>query len=252
MFLTPTALVVSDFLNCWHWSCPTRKTSMKVAKILKKSRTQRVLLLVLGCMSSACLGYALRVLQHHIWCSASGDERPNAAALECELSFSEVENVRVTLASLADQYMADAYLEPRIRLQRSRSTDGACQAERATRVLPGYIERLESGLVEFQGTDQELRMTEKLLAVLKEAKIYDRWLDIYLDALYRHPTEPVIGRRAGDAVRIGNSLGQQMAVRRAFSLVRSIPLEFEARTQVEKAARELAPESCSTEPAAFD
>ncbi len=194
------------------------------------------------------MSYAIRVHEPQMRCSAGGNTIRNAADFECESSFSEVQNMRATLANLADQFVADAYLAKRARLKRSPT--GAAQERSSSRVLPAYIQSLEDGIVEFQGTDQELRITEKLLLALQRAKIYDRWLDIYLATLYQHPTEPAIGRLAYTAARTANSLGQQTAVRHGFSLVMSIPRQCEAETQVEMAAHELTEESSSTEPLA--
>ena len=224
------------------------KTAMKATTI--KARTRRRIHLVLNCISFACLGYAIRIFQPTIWRSSSEDEARNSAPLACESSFSEVKNLKTSLAGLADQFMLDAYSYSGARRDRSGSTVGDIQARTATRAA--YIRYLEDGIAEFEGTDEELRITERLLAALKGAKIYDKWLDTYLNALYRHPMEPVIGRSASAAAHLGNTLGRQQAVREAFSWVTSMPLKCGAKTEVEMAMHELMPEARSERPVACD
>ena len=216
---------------------------MKAATISTNSRSHGVMILVVACVTSACLGYALRILQPHLWCSPDADEIRNIEV--CASSFSEVENAKASIQGLAEEFMTDAYLVPWTRYVRSRATHQVCQSDKARKAE--YIQRLEEGKTEFQGTDQELRITEKLLSAMRGAEMNDRWLDTYLNLLYRHPTEPTVGRLASFAAQIAGRLGKEEAVRQAFSVVMSIPLDSQAKTQVENALRELSTESASAE-----
>jgi hypothetical protein len=55
---------------------------------------------------------------------------------------------------------------------------------------------------------------------------------MYLPFLYEHPTHPLVGRRAKDAVQMSDAVGRQVEVADAFDLVRRIPLKSEVQDQV--------------------
>jgi len=149
-------------------------------------------------------------------------------------SFSEVENTKGILQALADQFLYEVSDSRAQNMTRSPTT-GQNGAVREAR-LGDTIQALEHAIQEFKGTAQEWLVVQHLLLALKKAGLDDRWLEVYLDALYRHPTHELIGRFATDAVKISRSAQREAEVINAFRHLNTIPFEFDVRRQVEAAA----------------
>jgi hypothetical protein len=102
---------------------------------------------------------------------------------------------------------------------------------------------------EFQGTGQEFIMATELLKALKKSRRHDRWLEVYLDILYQHPTQPLIGSLASDAIVAAKAAGSEDVLVAGFKHLTAIPLEFDAKEQVQEALISLQhqdPESAET------
>lgn len=152
-----------------------------------------------------------------------------------EVSFSEVRNASATLQNLCQEVVAN--LQTRHQAGTSRTPLSDCKTIRDIEV---YHE-------EFRGTAQELVMVQSLLSLLKEQSLYNRWLDTYLRALYERPTDSLVGRLAREAVGASLATGRQNDLFSGFTHVLTIPFEFQGKSQVEAAMRQLAP-SCSSKP----
>lgn len=68
--------------------------------------------------------------------------------------------------------------------------------------------------------------------MLKREGNYHRWLDVYLAALYAHPTNPLVGDFALRALDLSQRCRRETEVRRAFQFVQDMPLDFEAKQRV--------------------
>ncbi len=149
-----------------------------------------------------------------------------------EHSFSEIENAKDKLQALCTEFLTAV----RVSHDASAQSPAAVPAHSNSLYVVApekAIRELERGLEQFKGTEQETKLIHELLAVLNIQKIYGRWLDVYLAALYEHPTDDLIGQYAKDALAIANTLGRQAEVINAFALLRRIPLSFAAKMQIQ-------------------
>lgn len=162
----------------------------------------------------------------------AADKTPATEYFLSTASFSEVATARDMLAALSTRFLSESRVKYVFALQ-SAHTDGAASEPRPAPDFRAAIQDLERGVEEFAGTDHELLVTADLLWVLKHAKHHDRWLDLYLGVLYRHPTHWLVGSMAGDAAQIARLTGRELEVTRAFQHVRDIPISFEGRWRIE-------------------
>lgn len=147
-------------------------------------------------------------------------------------SFSEVENAKAMLEAVCTRFTTE------IRSQLYRCGLIACAApdrsdELRERRLAAAIRTLEEGIEQFQGTGQEMVLTQDLLVVLKAQKLFDQWIHVYLNAVYRHPTDPSVARWTSEALTIGRAAGREGEILEALRHVAAIPLEFEVKHQIE-------------------
>jgi len=148
-------------------------------------------------------------------------------------SFSEAENTKATLEALCQRF--------RTEIQAKRLADHQSVAQASTYNpisephLTNAIADLDQAMREFSGTEQEMEIAQDLLLALKKAGRYDRWLDVYLTALYEHPTLPVVSRFAGDALVIGKRCGETKRVRAGLDHLLEIPFDFKGRESIESA-----------------
>jgi hypothetical protein len=146
-------------------------------------------------------------------------------------SFSEVENAKVLMSALSAQFVTGIQVERVANYAKAVLINQPGQ----TVVEPHLREvskQLERGVAEFKGTEQELVLIEQLLAVLKKANLYAQWTEVYLNALYQHPTHPMIGRLATEAVTVSKAAGRQNDVLNGFEHVSSIPMDFSVKAQL--------------------
>jgi len=154
-------------------------------------------------------------------------------------SFSRVKNTKNTLEGLSTRLGAgimDAILAYD-RLPKSSESE----KKRAEEVLDRAIQAGNVAMQEFEGTDQQLDVAQRLLLALQRAGYFDRWTDIYLKALYEHPTHPMVSRFAPDAVKISKLAGQQKRVLEALKYLSALPAEFAGRAAIEAALSSVRP-----------
>jgi hypothetical protein len=154
-------------------------------------------------------------------------------------SFSEVHNAKAVLAGLSRKFLVElrssAWVEAR-ESRRKQSRSGENLSPTASLILA-----LENGIQEFKGTEQELGLIPDLLRALKANGQFGRWLEIYLAALYTHPTDELVLTFARDALQIGIRTGRQEDVVNALRHVCSIPLEFASKAGLQSTMRRLFP-----------
>jgi len=139
-------------------------------------------------------------------------------------SFSPVEATRAELEGLAQLYRA----ETRTRLLNADASPVSAAARRTE-----AIARLESGLRAFRDTPGEPVVVQDLLLLLKKSGDHGRWLDVYLDFVYRCPTEELIGLFASDALEVAGGAGRTAEVTAALRHVMEIPLEFPGKHRLQ-------------------
>jgi hypothetical protein len=176
---------------------------------------------------SAFSGYRLRAAKDH-WFVAAG-ATCSTDDLVAPDSFSRVENARNLLEALC----------LRVRL---RAETSLCQLKYSsvsntnkTRQLQEIISDLRQARAEFVGTAQELELTHELLLFLKLTENYNEWIDVYLEMLYKSPTDPVIGSLAEPALSIARPLGREEELRIALKHTLAIPVNFVNKSRIEAA-----------------
>ncbi len=153
-------------------------------------------------------------------------------------SFSEVEQARAVLGALAEQYVESAQS---LIAEDILSRHPAHGDPKPGDARPGLaaIRLLDEAAAEFEGTGQELRLVPTLLCALKREGLYDRWLQVYLSTLYRHPTHELVGVLAADAVAISRVAGRQEELSTGFRHLSGIPLDSLARSRIARSMARL-------------
>lgn len=146
-------------------------------------------------------------------------------------SFSEIHNTRAAVEELGTRYLLDVTA----RLQRAPCVNGGGTVPSQARGLEEAILDLEEAMRSFRGTGQEFTVARVLLKALRNSERHDRWLEVYFEILYRHPTQPLIGNLAGEAVLAANAAGLEAKLVAGFEHVTAIPLEFETKERVRRA-----------------
>lgn len=152
-------------------------------------------------------------------------------------SFSEIENTKAQLEALSTQFLTE------LRCRHDASAAGGSIQRSGN---PAYvvaplraIEEIEKGIEEFKGTEPELLLLRELLQLLKKQGLGQRYLDIYLHAVYQHPTHPLAAWAAKDAIRFSAALGRQHEVAEALEWLTRIPLSYPGKELISLRAAEM-------------
>lgn len=181
--------------------------------------------LVLACLC----GYSARLLHERLAPpSLRLPVEPGDVALAN--SFSEVEMLKTALARSCATFLLD--------LHRSSLTSPS-----GTQAVPTdpneqvdtTLRKLKQALHEFRGTEQEVQITQALLAFHSKEQNNSEWLGTYVRALYTNPTHPFVGEYAAEAVRRAQTDSHPTHVTRALNHILQIPLPLASMEQVRKA-----------------
>ncbi len=158
---------------------------------------------------------------------------PGVEYLTRPQSFSRVENARNSLEALCVRVR----LEIQNGIMAHAKSPGVLHVSSAEAELPldRVIHDCEQVMRDFEGTDQEVYLAQDLLWALKKTRRFDRWTEVYLKALYEHPTHPVVGCLAQEAITIGRLAGQEREVFAGLEHLSAIPIEFENKDRIRAA-----------------
>jgi hypothetical protein len=195
-------------------------------------KLKRIALLFLVSAVTGWVGYYVGVM----W-ESSATHMPRGATVSLDYlasakSFSEVEHARAVLDALAVRYVENAQGLIAQELM-SRTANFGIEPSRSERPMLTAIKMLDEAIPEFRGTGVELRLLQPLLYALKQERLYDRWLDVYLDALYRHPAHEMVSALAEEAVVISRAAGRERELNSGLRYVGGIPQNSLARTRIE-------------------
>lgn len=156
-------------------------------------------------------------------------------------SFSEIAQLRLTLHDVSGQLLR----ELRSEYERIRFETAPGDPLRAQR-LQSNIAELDHLLLELKGTEREFLVVHQLLHRLRDAGLVDRWLDLYLNTLYEHPTNDITTRPAvaQEAIHFARLLHREPELLAAFRIVDAIPVTFAGQSVI----RALLHASTDTEP----
>ncbi|MBN9692033.1 MAG: hypothetical protein J0M24_17460 [Verrucomicrobia bacterium] len=132
-------------------------------------------------------------------------------------SFSEIETTRAELEGLALRFRTETRA-------RHLGLDRKNPADRHT-----VIAELERGIAEFKETPEELFLVQDLLLLLRAEGQNDRWLDVYLDILYRRPTQDLLATFLDTAQRLAQATSRESEVESGFRHLLQIPFDFPAK-----------------------
>ncbi len=187
--------------------------------------------LTLGLMlASGWGGYWLRGYQVEAASVLPVGSLPRLEYLSSPESFSRIVNTRSALEALCVRVRLEA--EHRL-VKIAPGSNSAPPA--ASLELAALISELQRGVNEFEGPDQALALAQDLLMALKTANRFDLWTDLYLKALYEHPTNALVARFATDAVEMARKAGREKDVLSGFSHVDEIPFEFGGKDRIRAA-----------------
>jgi hypothetical protein len=195
-------------------------------------KLKRVALLFLVSAFTGWAGYYLGVMREPSATHLRGGAMVPLDYLASAKSFSEVEHARAVLEALATRYMESAQ-GLIARQTMSRNPSFGIRLSSSERPMVAAIEMLDEVMPEFRGTGEELRLLQPLLYALKHEKFYDRWLEVYLDALYRHPTHELVSSLAEEAVVISQAVGRERELTAGLRYVSGIPLNFPTKSMIE-------------------
>jgi hypothetical protein len=191
-------------------------------------------LLVALSVVAGFLGYVLRGRQWETTVALSASQVPPVDYYFTPPSFSEAKNARALVEALAARFLNEVQIKRMTQLRAvAANRRGGPSAPEPH--LNAAIEMLEEGVEEFQGTHQELRVVQALLLALKKDRQYGRWIEVYLETLYQHPTHELVGRVAKEALMIGEASGRKDEVVEGFLHLNAIPFEFDGKRQVQTA-----------------
>jgi hypothetical protein len=195
-------------------------------------KLKRLALLFLVSAATGWIGYYTGAMRE-----TSATHLPRGATAELDYlgsakSFSEVEQARVVLDALAARYAEKAQTLITQEIM-SRNANFGIHQSTSERPMLAAIKLLDEVIPEFKGTGEELQLVQPLLYALKQEGCYDRWLDVYLDALYRHPTHELLNSLAEEAVVISQAAGREKELRYGLSYVSGISQNSLARSRIE-------------------
>jgi hypothetical protein len=173
------------------------------------------------------LGFATRGLLPPDVTSSSLQDIPPFELFYVPRSFSEVEQARAQLGALCSQFLYRQHLE-RLHLRQARRSRNEPEPPPGHRFTQS-LEALEQSREEFRGTGEELVLTQEILTLLRQEKLAGRWLDVYLDLLYHHPTAELVGREARHALTHARAVDREADLLEAFHHLGSIPFDFTAK-----------------------
>lgn len=157
---------------------------------------------------------------------------PSAEYFADNASFSEVQNAKTQLKGLALRYRAEVQARMGASILVAARQPAGVESK-VNPILAWSTRRLAQGIEEFQGTDHQLLLVNTLLGILRREAQHEKWVDVYLRALYQHPTHELVGRLAGEALEHAAAVGKIEEVLDGFRQVVSIPLEFSSKGQVQ-------------------
>lgn len=175
---------------------------------------------------AALAGYHLHDLRLPTRAGSATDARWDLDYFVRTSSFSEVEATRAELEGLANRYRTEI---------RTRYLDVPTTSASGAKTRASLIRDLETALSEFRNAPGEATIAQDLLILLKRSGDYGRWLDLYLDLLYRRPTEDVIALFASEARTLASATRRQAEVEAALRHVTEIPVEFSPKGHLQTA-----------------
>lgn len=201
----------------------------------------RVVLVVWLSVIAGGVGYLAGATREHPVSRLPVDATAALEYLVSSDSFSEIAQARSVLDGLANRYLLQARMLIARETLAGRDTgkEGSVHPERPCLAA---IRVLEEAAAELDGTSHELQLLPTLLSALKRERLYGRWIEAYLSALYRHPNHRVVADQAAEALVLARTIGREAEVIAALRHVSAIPSRFVSGWPIERRLTGMAPE----------
>lgn len=194
-------------------------------------KRKAIVAMVLLSVASGGAGYWLRAQKTDGSLVLSTKDVAQAADLAPPDSFSRVKNTKNALQGLSLRLAAGVVDAVWVYDRLPKSS--ASEKKRAGRVLERAIGAGEEALREFEGTAQQPVAAQGLLLALRRAGRFDRWTEVYLEMLFKHPTDPVVSRLAKQALEIGKLAGQEQRVLEALTYLNVSPAPYPGKPAIQ-------------------
>lgn len=191
-----------------------------------------MLLLLTAAVAGIGAGWWYR--EHHLNVRSPLSDVPPLEYFASNGTFSEVDQARSHLRALVRRQIYWIQIrQAALPAERVRQPGpGADAPEDPAAPLMAAFEALQT---EWLGTAEESEVVQALLLLLQARGEHRRWVNAYLDFLYRHPTDILVGRLAETALKNGQLAGSVDGVLAGLRVVGQIPLESPARTAARQA-----------------
>jgi len=197
-----------------------------------KTRTAISIIFLSFAAGGAC-GYLLRAQKTDGSLVVSAKDIVTEEYLAAPETFSRTKNTKNTLDSLSIRVGIGITDSLSIYDQLPKTSES--ENRKAGEILDRAINAGEVAMREFEGTQQQLVIATAFLGALRKAGRFDRWIEVYVETLYRCPTHPVVSELANDAVKIGKLAGQEQRVLEALKYVSASPAEFTGKAEIQAA-----------------
>lgn len=214
------------------WDTTTARQTFRLGASKLESRGVHALLaaVLLGCVAGG-FGYYLRAFGEPTISTLAAREIPSVGYFVSTLTFSEVAEAKALLEASAEQIIQELRERPGAGVARVNASV-IPRGEGSNSPYTRAVRDLESSIAEFKGTAQEIVLSQEMLWLLWRESQYDRFVEVYLNTLYEHPTAGLVGRFAGKALQSSRIVGREEEMLKAFRQVTSIPTEFVSKRQV--------------------
>lgn len=138
-------------------------------------------------------------------------------------SFSEIENARRQLEAAVRRTLDE------LRAARWQVLRTGGPVENRERYVTAALDELRAVAEDLRDTGLEAWVLKDLLFLLKQEKLADPWLDVYLDSLYRNPAGEIASQFRGEAIRLAEATGRVREVQTALYHLGSIPSDLPTR-----------------------
>jgi hypothetical protein len=196
-------------------------------------KTQAAISIILCALTSGGAGYLFRAQKTDGSVILSSKDVVQADYLVPPDSFSRVNNTKNALQGLSARL--DAGIVDAVWAYDRLPKSSASEKRRAEQVLDRAIHSGVAVVHEFEGTAQQPVVAQGLLLALKKAGRFDRWTEVYLEMLFKHPTDPVVSRLADEALKISRRAGQEHRVLEALTYLSAFPAKFAGKPAIQAA-----------------
>lgn len=168
-------------------------------------------------------GYAVRGWRGDALYSISNLQIPPLEFYVENRSFSEIENARSQLEAAVRRTLDE------LRASRWQVLRPGHPVSNREPHVAAAIDELRAVAEDLRDTGLEAWVLKDLLFLLKQEKLLNPWLDIYLDSLYRNPTGDIAGQFRNEAIRLAEATGRVREVQTALYHLGSIPQDLPTR-----------------------